>query len=88
MVFGLDRNSAPGPDGFSLAFFQDNCEGIMEDLQKVLNEFYKRCLLNNALNDNFVCLIPKKDKATNVQDFRPISLIIHVYKIISSILAD
>jgi hypothetical protein len=40
------------------------------------------------LNATFVFLIPKKADALEVKDFRPISLVGGVYKIISKVLAN
>jgi hypothetical protein len=40
------------------------------------------------LNATFVSLIPKKADAVEVKDFRPISLVGRVYKMISKVLAN
>ena len=40
------------------------------------------------MNATFISLIPKKYDATEVRDFRPISLIGGVYKIIAKVLAN
>ena len=40
-----------------------------------------------SLNVTFVSLIPKKVEAMEIKDFRPISLVGGVYKIISKVLA-
>lgn len=32
LVFVCDRNKSPGPDDFSIAFFQDNQDIIKDDL--------------------------------------------------------
>lgn len=34
-VFGMDEAKAPGPDGFSMLFYQECWESIKEDLMKV-----------------------------------------------------
>ena len=41
-----------------------------------------------SLNATFILLIPKKVDATNIRDFRPISLIGSVYKLLSKVLAN
>ena len=40
------------------------------------------------MNATFISLIPEKSDATEVKDFRPISLIGGVYKIIAKVLAN
>ena len=40
------------------------------------------------MNATFISLIPKKPSAMEVKDFRPISLVGSVYKIISKVLAN
>ena len=39
------------------------------------------------MNSTFISLIPKKDRSIKVKDFRPISLVSSVYKIITKVLA-
>jgi len=41
-----------------------------------------------SLNATFVSLIPKKTGAMDVRDFRPISLVVGIYKIISKVFAN
>jgi hypothetical protein len=42
----------------------------------------------NSLNATFFALIPKKNDAMNIKDFRLISLIGSVYKLLSKVLAN
>ena len=41
-----------------------------------------------SLNASFLSLIPKKNNALNIKDFRPISLVGSVYKLLSKMLAN
>ncbi|KAF5447045.1 hypothetical protein F2P56_032625 [Juglans regia] len=41
-----------------------------------------------SVNATFIALIPKKHGASSIEDFRPISLVSSVYKIISKVLAS
>ena len=40
------------------------------------------------MNATFLVLIPKKNDASNIRDFRPISLVGSMYKILSKVLAN
>jgi len=52
----------------------------------VFHHFYARGQFKKSLNATFVTLIPKKSTTIDVKDFRPISLIEGVYKIIAKVL--
>lgn len=52
-----------------------------------LVEFHTHGKLERGLNPSFVALIPKKEDAVNLQEFKPISLIWSAYKIIAKILS-
>uniref|UniRef100_A0A2N9J169 Uncharacterized protein n=1 Tax=Fagus sylvatica TaxID=28930 RepID=A0A2N9J169_FAGSY len=53
-----------------------------------LQEFYVHEAFERSINTTFVVLIPKKVEASDVKDFRPISLTGSIYKIISKVLAN
>ena len=54
----------------------------------VCNEFHEHCQFERSLNATFVSLIPKKHRADQIKDFRPISLVGGMYKIIAKLLAN
>lgn len=57
------------------------------DLLRMVGEFHQFGRLVRGINSSFIVLIPKKDNSTELKDYRPISLINGVYKIISKLLA-
>ena len=59
VIKGMNRDKAPGPDGFSLAFFQDCWEVDKEDFMAVFDEFYARGKFVKSINSTFISLIPK-----------------------------
>jgi hypothetical protein len=88
VVKGMNRDKAPGPDGFTLVFFQDCWDVIKTDLMGVFQDFYTHSKFVNSINATFLALIPKKSGAVDLKDFRPISLVSGVYKIIAKVLAN
>ncbi|WJZ85876.1 hypothetical protein VitviT2T_005388 [Vitis vinifera] len=86
-IFQLDRNKAPGPDGFTIAVFQECWDVIKEDLVRVFAEFHRSGIINQSTNASFIVLIPKKSLSKRISDFRPISLITSLYKIIAKVLS-
>ena len=49
---------------------------------------YEHRQFESSLNATFLALIPKKNDATNIKDFRPIGLIGSIYKLLSKVLAN
>jgi hypothetical protein len=88
VVRKMKGDKAPGPDGFSMAFFQKCWEVIKKDMMAVLKEFHETGKFEKSLNATFVALIPKKVGAMEIKDFRLISLVSGVYKIISKVLTS
>jgi hypothetical protein len=72
---GFNGDKAPGPDGFSLAFFQICWDIIRSDIMAVIKYFHGMGTFAKSLNATFLTLIPKKTEAIEVKDFRPISLV-------------
>ncbi|KAL5717614.1 amidase [Ranunculus cassubicifolius] len=85
-IDGLGGEKAPGPDGFPIIFFKKCWDFMKEDIMKVVDEFQFEGFLDWRLNHMFIRLIPKVECVENVGDFRPISLLSSVYKIISKVL--
>jgi hypothetical protein len=88
VVKGLNSDKAPGPDGFTLAFFQDCWDVIKTDLMGVFQDFHTHSKFVKNITATFIVLIPKKLGAMDLKDFRPISLVSGVYKIIAKVLAN
>lgn len=55
---------------------------------RVMHEFHSNGRLVKGSNSSFIVLIPKKDGASKLNHFRPISLIGSLYKIIAKVLAS
>ncbi|KAL4613723.1 hypothetical protein ACB092_07G001100 [Castanea dentata] len=74
----LEGDKVPGSDGFTMAFYH-HCWKVVE---KDVLAFEK------SLNATFIALIPKKNDASNIRDFRPISLVGSVYKILARLISE
>ena len=75
VIQSFHGDKSPGPDGFPMAFFQA-CWGIVKsDRLGVFHHFYANGQFEKSLNATFITLIPKKQAAREIRDFRPISLI-------------
>ena len=54
----------------------------------VFHHFHVSGQFEKSLNATFIALIPKKAAAMEIKDFRPISLVGGVYKILAKVLAS
>ena len=52
------------------------------------DEVYHHYKFERSLNASFIALIPKRQNASNIRDFRPISLIGSIYKLLAKVLAN
>ena len=52
------------------------------------DHFHRSSEFERSLNASFLSLIPKKNNALKIKDFRPISLMGSVYKLLSKVLAN
>ncbi|XP_065628619.1 uncharacterized protein LOC136067152 [Quercus suber] len=83
VVHDFNGDNAPGPDGFSMAFFQSCWSLVKNNIMNVFHNFHAHAVFEKSLNATFLALIPKKNDAVDVKDFRPISLVGGLYKIIA-----
>ncbi|XP_026438581.1 uncharacterized protein LOC113337116 [Papaver somniferum] len=61
---------------------------IKIDFMKVVEEFNATGGFNWRLNCTFLSLIPKKNNVVELKDFRPISLVSTIYKVLAKVLAN
>ncbi|GJS50270.1 RNA-directed DNA polymerase, eukaryota, reverse transcriptase zinc-binding domain protein, partial [Tanacetum coccineum] len=83
---GIDKSL--GPDGFTFGFYRRYWNLIEGDVVNAVTWFFHHGRIPNGGNSSFITLIPKIPKCYLVKDFRPISLIGSVYKIVAKILAN
>ncbi|GJV12474.1 RNA-directed DNA polymerase, eukaryota [Tanacetum coccineum] len=88
VVWDCGTNKSPGPDGFCFEFFHKYWTFIDQDVFMAVKDFFMNGRFPRGCNSSFIALIPKIQDAKFVKDFRPISLIRSVYKIIAKILAN
>ncbi|GJS45683.1 RNA-directed DNA polymerase, eukaryota, reverse transcriptase zinc-binding domain protein [Tanacetum coccineum] len=83
---GMDK--APGPDGFIFGFYRRFWYIIESDVYDAVKHFFTYKDIPKGCNSSFIALIPKIPGANLVKDFRHISLIESLYKIIAKIMAN
>jgi hypothetical protein len=87
-IKSMPCDKAPGPDGFTGAFYKTCWQTIKHDIMRVVHLFSNLHAENfHWLNSANVVLIPKKEGAEANLDFRPISLIHGVAKIMAKMMS-
>lgn len=87
VVASCASDKAPGPDGFNFRFIKNAWDIIKLDVYKIVKEFWSSSTLPRGSNIAFIALIPKNDAPQDFKDYRPISMVGSLYKIIAKLLA-
>ncbi|GJS84492.1 hypothetical protein Tco_0751033 [Tanacetum coccineum] len=87
-LFSMGNDKAPGPDGYTAAFFKEAWSIISKDFILAIREFFVNGKLLKELNHTIIALLPKVNAPSRVNDFRPISCCNVLFKCISKIIAN
>ncbi|KAK2449150.1 hypothetical protein QL285_008374 [Trifolium repens] len=87
-VWDCDSFKSPGPDVINFGFYKDFWLDLRGDVMRFISEFHRNGRLAKGLNSTFIALIPKIDCPQRLNDFRPISLVGSLYKILAKVLAN
>jgi hypothetical protein len=84
-IFQMEKNKALGPDGFPAEFYQKNWEVLKGDLMALFKDFQDGKLPLFQLNFGTIILLPKKEDAIQIQQYRPICLLNVSFKIFTKV---
>lgn len=87
IVKTMKRGTAPGPDGFTIEFYQAGWHFLKEEVLDLIEESQINQKVWPALNSTFYTLILKTDNLEDAKGFRPIALCNVIYKIITTLIA-
>jgi hypothetical protein len=85
VVDTLNHNSAPGPDGLPIDFFQTFRE-VIKNMLALFLDFHKGALPIKRLNYGVITLLPKTKNANEIKKVRPVCLLSVYYTIITKAL--
>jgi hypothetical protein len=86
VIKDCDGNKSPGPDGFNFAFLKAIWNVCKGEIRIMFDQFHGIGSLPKCFSSYFVTLIPKVHSPSTLGDFRPISLLGCLYKIIAKVL--
>ncbi|MCH80954.1 LINE-1 reverse transcriptase like, partial [Trifolium medium] len=87
VVKECDGSKSPGPDGFNFAFIKEFWDLLKVDVRIMFDQFHGNACLPKGLFSYFLTLIPKVSSPQALGDFRPISLLDCLYKLVAKVLA-
>jgi len=87
-VSDCDNYKNPRPDGITFGFIKDFWSELQEDFMRFLTEFHRNGKLTKRVNSTFIALIPMVESPQRLTDFRPISLVVSMYKVLAKVLAN
>ncbi|KAL4561403.1 hypothetical protein LXL04_033569 [Taraxacum kok-saghyz] len=87
-VWSCSRDKSPGPDGCTVELFKRYWNILGKDVMEAIKEYGNRPYVPKGVNSAFIALIPKKLNPIGVGDFRPISLVGIIQKVISKTMAN
>jgi len=87
-IWDCDSFKSPGPDGISFGFIKQFWPELKDDFMRFVVEFHRNGKLTKGVNATFITLIPKLDSPQRLNDFRPISLVGCMYKVLAKLLGN
>jgi hypothetical protein len=89
VIKSLPPDKAPGPDGFTARFLQVAWPIIRPNIMAAFDAFWHLDTRNlHSVNNALLVLLHKSADAASVKDFRPISLIHVIGKLVSKVLSN
>lgn len=86
-LLSCGSTKAPGADGFNILFYKRAWRIMQDDIVALFRTLYISGKIPKGLNSSFLILIPKVVGICYLLEFRSISLINGVFKLISKVLS-
>ncbi|KAJ0768031.1 putative RNA-directed DNA polymerase [Helianthus annuus] len=87
-VFDCGSDKAPGPDGFNFRFIKRFWHLFEGDFMKIFQHFYEYGTISKGVGSSFITLIPKVENPVGLGEYRPITLIGVISKVILKVLTN
>lgn len=87
-ILNLDTSKSPGPDGLSPIFLRECCSSLLNPLKQLFQLSFDTGIFPTTWKISNLIPIYKSGENTNIKNYRGISLLSHIPKIMESILTD
>ncbi|RVX05080.1 Transposon TX1 uncharacterized 149 kDa protein [Vitis vinifera] len=87
-LMDMNGDKAPRLDSFTVAFWQSCWDFIKEEILDMFKEFHEQNSFLKSFNNMFLILLPKRGRDEDLGDYRPISLLEGLYKLLAKVLAN
>lgn len=87
VVWSCEGDKSASPNGFNFTFYKQFWKLIKNEVCDYVQEFFYNARFPKAFTASFIALIPKTDHPQSLSEYRPISLIESMYKILAKLLA-
>jgi hypothetical protein len=88
VVRNLKSDKSPGPGGFNTDFMKKCWKVIKSDFYDLCLRFYDHDICLQSINGSYITFIPKIDNPAKVGEFRPISLLNNLVKLLTKLMAN
>jgi hypothetical protein len=79
----MAKNKAPGPDNILVEFYHHCWDIVKLDIVEIFHAFFSGSLDVARLNYGVITLLPKVSSADKISQYRPICLLICIYKLLT-----
>lgn len=86
VLFKLNQNKAPGPDGLTSGFYKASWSTLGPEVVQSIRHFFYTSFLPASTIATILSLVPKHPGASLITEYRPISCLNTLYKVISRLL--
>ena len=84
----LPAGKSPGVDSVPAEFYLEVWDDIKVDIFNFVAESISQCYISEELNISKIALLPKSEDRLRIQNFRPISLLNTLYKVVAKVYAN
>jgi len=87
-VWQSEGSKSPGSDAFNFTFIKNSWGTLKQDVVDVVLHFQDSGCIPKGCNASFIALVPKVRDPSKLDQYRPISLVGAIYKIITKVLSS